>query len=91
MFRFFRKVAFWKHNDKATVAESPDTEGVIGFNGDLDVGAVLLFEEDHTVLSIDYDFPDVPSYVEFDLGNHRIHIVQQGGDVATLSQLTLPG
>lgn len=91
MFGFFRKVAFWRHSNKAPAPEQPTaSKDVTGYNGDLDADAVLLFEEDRIILSIDYDFPDVPSYVEFDLGNNHIQVVQQGGDVATLSQLKLP-
>lgn len=93
MLRFLGKLLFSKHWRKDRPSEntsSAPAPNVRGFKGDLNVKAALMVDQPNLVLSVDYNFPDMPSYVEFDLGKRHIHIVQQGGDVATLAQLALP-
>ncbi len=55
-----------------------------GINGKLDSPAVLLFEGGQAVLSVGYEFDDVPSWVEWDAHTRKISIAQMGGAMAEL-------
>ena len=61
-----------------------------GFAGELNVKSALVFEDDKIILAVEYDFEEAPLYIDFDLDNYHIQIVQQTGDVATLAQTTIP-
>ena len=89
MLDFLKKLAFWKQNSADLLASVPDFEAR-SIEGPLNAEAALAFEDNQLVLSVDYQFDDIPAYVEFDVARHHINIVQQGGMVATLSQLPLP-
>lgn len=56
-----------------------------GFNGPLGADALLLTEEDRIVLSVDYFFSDIPSWLEWDSETRKLGIVQMGGAVAELN------
>ena len=43
-----------------------------------------------TDFSVEYDFDEAPSYVEFDMSTRKINIVQATGDVATLAKISVP-
>lgn len=56
-----------------------------GFNGPLAADALLLKEKDMIVLSVDFFFSDVPSWLEWDTDTNKLGIVQMGGAVAELN------
>lgn len=60
-----------------------------GFHGPLGADALLLKEDDRIVLSVDFFFSDIPSWLEWDAGTKKLAIVQMGGAVAELA-LELP-
>lgn len=85
------KLGIWK--ESARVPHEPvKAEQIVvpvGTHGRLDADAVILSEGDRVVLSIGYDFADVPSWVEWDMSNGRLSVAQMGGAVAEL-RLELP-
>lgn len=56
-----------------------------GFNGPLGAAALLLKEEDMIVLSVDFFFTDMPSWLEWDADTNKLGIVQMGGAIAELN------
>lgn len=64
-------------------------EEVRGIHGVLDVPALLLREDDRVVLSVDVYFPDMPSWLEWDVDAATLSVVQMGGAMSQLA-LTLP-
>lgn len=60
-----------------------------GFHGPLGADALLLREDDRIVLSVDFFFSDMPSWIEWDSERKKLAIVQMGGAVAELD-LDLP-
>lgn len=60
-----------------------------GFHGPLGADALLLREDDKIVLSVDFFFSDIPSWLEWDTETKKLAIVQMGGAVAELN-LELP-
>ena len=66
-----------------TVTEEYETSPE-GTHGTLDSGAAFIIEDDKAVLTIEHDFEDVPSWIEWDKDKNEISIVQMGGAVATI-------
>lgn len=60
-----------------------------GFHGPLGADALLLREDDRIVLSVDFFFSDIPSWLEWDSETRKLAIVQMGGAMAELA-LELP-
>lgn len=60
-----------------------------GFHGPLGADALLLREDDRIVLSVDFFFSDIPSWLEWDVGTGKLGIVQMGGAIAEL-KLDIP-
>ena len=60
-----------------------------GTTGRIDVPTLLLNEEQHMVLVVDYDFEDIPSWVEWDAKLKKLSVVQMGGAAAELA-LSIP-
>ena len=56
-----------------------------GFNGPLGADALLLTEEDKLILSVDFFFSDIPSWLEWDSETNKLGIVQMGGAIAELN------
>lgn len=56
-----------------------------GFNGPLGADALLLKEDDQVVLSVDFFFSDIPSWLEWDTSTKKLGIVQMGGAMAELN------
>lgn len=56
-----------------------------GTTGRLDVPTLLLNEDSHMVLIVDYDFEDIPSWVEWDARMKKLSVVQMGGAAAELA------
>lgn len=56
-----------------------------GFHGPLGAAALLLKEEDMIVLSVDFFFSDIPSWLEWDADTNKLGIVQMGGAIAELN------
>ncbi len=56
-----------------------------GFHGPLGAAALLLHEDDQIVLSVDFFFTDIPSWLEYDVDTKKLGIVQMGGAVAELN------
>lgn len=56
-----------------------------GFHGALGADALLLAEDDKLILSVDYFFSDIPSWLEWDSETSKLGIVQMGGAVAELN------
>lgn len=85
------KLCIWrKVDDEETSFSADDTVlSPQGVNGVLDVETALLFEDDRVVLMVDYDFVDMPSWIEGDAETKAVSIVQMGGAVAQL-KLELP-
>lgn len=71
-------------------APSPsETYEPVGFHGALDAEAAILFEDERVILSVEYDFTDMPIWVEGIEEGQIIRIAQASGDTADL-KLTLP-
>ncbi len=86
LIKFMYKLCIWRRS-RDSDSEALETIGDVptqGFNGVLDVESALLFENNNAVLSVDYDFLDMPSWVEGNLETGALSVVQMGGDVATL-------
>lgn len=60
-----------------------------GFHGPLGAAALLLREDDRIVLSVDFFFTDIPSWLEYDVETKKLGIVQMGGAIAEL-KLEMP-
>lgn len=60
-----------------------------GFHGPLGADALLLQEDDRIVLSVDFFFSDIPSWLEWDAETKKLGIVQMGGAIAEL-KLDIP-
>ena len=60
-----------------------------GFHGPLGAAALLLREDNRIVLSVDFFFSDIPSWLEYDVDTKKLGIVQMGGSIAEL-KLELP-
>ncbi len=70
-----------KSSDKTT----DDSQKISGFHGTLNAPALLLHEDNHFVLSVEYDFTGIPSWIEAYEGEEKLHIVQTTGDIASLT------
>ena len=57
---------------------------LMGHHGVLMAPAVLIHEDNRFVLSIEYDFHGIPSWIEAHESEQSLHIVQTTGDIATL-------
>lgn len=55
----------------------------------LEAEAAILFEDDRIVLTVEYNFKDVPSWVEGDASTRNISVMMMGGGTVVL-QLPLP-
>ena len=60
-----------------------------GYQGPLDAPALLLSEDDRVILTVDYFFADIPSWLEWDGATGKLAVVQMGGAVAELG-LNIP-
>ena len=67
----------------------PENYEPVGFHGKLDAEAAILFEEERVILSIEYDFADMPIWIEGVEEGGIIRVGQASGDTADLS-LALP-
>jgi hypothetical protein len=61
-----------------------------GTAGLLEVPTLMLCENDKVVVIVDHDFMDFPSWVEWDVKESKLYVVQMGGDYAELA-LNLAG
>jgi hypothetical protein len=83
------KLGWESARTKALDAQQPEDSAPEGTQGRIDAEAALLLEDDRAVLSVGFDFADVPSWVEWDLRSGRLSVAQMGGALAELS-LDLP-
>ncbi len=85
------KLCIWRkaEDDDSSFVADEEVKSPKGVNGLLDVETALLFEDSRVILMVDYDFSDVPSWIEGDTETKSISIVQMGGAVANV-KMTLP-
>lgn len=97
LFSIFNKIlTFFRYlleGKKTTVLPSESVPDRLlkdeGFHGPLGADALLLKEDDKIVLSVDFFFSDMPSWIEWDSERKKLGIVQMGGAIAELD-LELP-
>ncbi|MDB5492223.1 MAG: hypothetical protein JWO78_2072 [Micavibrio sp.] len=56
-----------------------------GTTGLLEVPTLMLCENEKVVVIVDHDFMDFPSWVEWDVKESKLSVVQMGGDYAELA------
>ena len=78
-------LSFSKEKYQATPAgntpKEPTNEGIYGH---IDADMLVLRDEDRMIISIDYDFKDILGWIEWDVNDNRIDLVQKSGAVADL-------
>ena len=82
---FYKKGAGGEDDDTAD-DENETQEGI----KTIDVDGLFVKENDNLALVVDYEFDDVPSWVEWDTDKNEISIVQMGGDAAVLESKINP-
>jgi hypothetical protein len=84
---FTRYIFTGRRNDPLPLESVPRTllKESEGFNGPLGADALLLSEDDKIILSVDYFFSDIPSWLEWDSETSKLGIVQMGGAIAELN------
>lgn len=68
----------------STVQTTQEPVRPYGTTGRLDVPTLLFSDGPHLVLIVDYDFEDIPSWVEWDSRLKKLSVVQIGGAAAEL-------
>lgn len=58
-----------------------------GVYGHIDADMLVLRDQDRIIISIDYDFKDILGWVEWDVNDNRIDLVQKSGAVADLGSV----
>lgn len=67
---------------EAVIQEEARKHGTTGL---LEVPTLMLCENDKVVVIVDHDFMDFPSWVEWDVKESKLSVVQMGGDSAELA------
>ncbi|MCB9963631.1 MAG: hypothetical protein H6855_01170 [Rhodospirillales bacterium] len=75
-----------KPQESVYVEETP-VEPIEGTHGLIDAEGVIAREKDKIALIIDYEFADLPVWVEWDVDLQQISIAQNGGAVAILNTI----
>lgn len=65
----------------------PEEPTNIGVYGQIDAELLVLRDQDRMIIYIDYDFKDVLGWVEWDVKDNRIDLVQKSGAVADLGSI----
>jgi hypothetical protein len=71
------------------VPERPE-KPLVGTNGPIEAEVLVMREENRVVMVVDYDFEDIPEWIEWDVGRGVIGIVQMGGAVAEVKSVIPP-
>lgn len=61
-----------------------------GTNGPIRADVLVLEENGRVIMVVDYDFLDIPEWVEWDVSRNIIGIVQMGGAIAELKSVIPP-
>ena len=77
--------AIFGFGSKSGDGASDNAPKITGFHGTLNAPALLLHEDNHFILSVDYDFTGIPSWIEAHENAEKLHIVQTTGDIASLT------
>jgi len=76
---------FSKEEAKVVSPVEPQEQEIEGTDGLIDANGVIAREDNKMALVIDYEFGDVPVWVEWDIDLKQISIAQNGGAVAILN------
>ena len=73
-----------KEDEEPEITESEAPVRIEGTEGVIDADGIIGREKDKIALVIDFEFGDIPTWVEWDVDLKQISIAQNGGAVAIL-------
>jgi hypothetical protein len=78
-----------KEEDIPPAPQVPE-KPLVGTNGPIDAEILVMRDGNRVVMVVDYDFQDIPEWVEWDVSRNVIGVVQMSGAVAEIKSVIPP-